>query len=412
MISVLVSAYAISPTKGSEPGMGWNWMTSIAKYCQVYVITEGEWRDEIENAMRDLPWGENIHMYYNPVSERIRRMCWNQGDWRFYHYYRKWQKKALHIAEEIMATHRIDILHQLNMVGFREPGFLWKIPSVPFVWGPIAGMDLTPLSMMGDEPLKNRLFEGVKYILNYLQIHFSFRVRKAIRRGGCVIVATKATRQVVTGWYGHRNVSFINETGTSGDPALHVAHDFNHKTLELLWVGKFSFRKNLRLALRTLSMLSDVDVHLTVAGSGTEAEEQAYRAYAGSVGVESRVSWLGNIPHDEMHALMSSSDLFFFTSINEATSTVVPEAISCNLPVVCFNLCGFGPLVGGKVGETVEVSTPELSATAFAEKIRYFSCHREELARYSDNCDNYKEALSWDGKARSVLSIYNSLINK
>jgi len=362
--------------------------------------------------VQQMPYRDNIHLYYCPVTEKIRRMCWNQGDWRFYHYYRKWQKKALHIAEEIMATHRIDILHQLNMVGFREPGFLWKIPSVPFVWGPIAGMDLTPLSMMGDEPLKNRLFEGVKYILNYLQIYYSFRVRKAIRRSSCVIVATKATRQVVTEWYGHKNVAFINETGTSGDTMLHIGHDFHRKTLELLWAGKFSFRKNLRLALRTLSMLGDVDVHLTVAGSGTPAEEEAYRAYAESVGVQERVTWLGNIPHEKMHNIMSSSDLLFFTSINDATSTVVPEAISCNLPVLCFNLCGFGPLVGDKVGETIEVSTPELSAKAFVEKIRNFSIHRELLASYSDKCDDYKESLSWDGKARTVLSIYNSLIKQ
>ena len=27
--------------------------------------------------------------YYNPVSKEIRKMCWNQGDWRFYKYYRE-----------------------------------------------------------------------------------------------------------------------------------------------------------------------------------------------------------------------------------------------------------------------------------------------------------------------------------
>lgn len=54
---------------------------------------------------------------YSPVSEEIRKMCWNQGDWRFYKYYRQWQWKtypdglfgggwfedeAFHEAEELL----------------------------------------------------------------------------------------------------------------------------------------------------------------------------------------------------------------------------------------------------------------------------------------------------------------------
>ena len=67
-------------------------------------------------------------------------MCWNQGDWRFYKYYKKWQWKTYLIAKEICAEVNIDVLHQLNMIGFREPGYLWKLSKengVPFVWGPI-----------------------------------------------------------------------------------------------------------------------------------------------------------------------------------------------------------------------------------------------------------------------------------
>ena len=86
----------------------------------------------------------NIHFYYNPLSPRIRQMCWNQGDWRFYWYYRKWQKRTLKIAEQIVSKHKIDIIHQLNMIGFREPGYLWELKDIPFVWGPIGGMELMP----------------------------------------------------------------------------------------------------------------------------------------------------------------------------------------------------------------------------------------------------------------------------
>src|SRR5438309_3060031 len=36
---VLVGAYAISPVRGSEPGMGWNLCQEIARYHDVTVVT-------------------------------------------------------------------------------------------------------------------------------------------------------------------------------------------------------------------------------------------------------------------------------------------------------------------------------------------------------------------------------------
>ena len=137
MFSILINAYACSPNMGSEPGMAWNWCVNLAKHCELHIITEGEFRDKIEAVLPTLPQGKNMHFYYNPVSDEIRRMCWNQGDWRFYKHYRKWQWKTYLMAKEIIKQHDIDIVHQLNMIGFREPGYLWKIEDKPFVWGPV-----------------------------------------------------------------------------------------------------------------------------------------------------------------------------------------------------------------------------------------------------------------------------------
>ena len=70
---------------GSEPGMAWNWCVNLAKYCELYIITEGEFRDNIELVVPTLPKGKNMHFYYNPIGgddaskcEKIRKMCWNQ----------------------------------------------------------------------------------------------------------------------------------------------------------------------------------------------------------------------------------------------------------------------------------------------------------------------------------------------
>ena len=91
MINVLINAYAVSPTWGSEPGMGWNWVSNLAKYCNLHIITEGEWKEEIEVAMNNLENADRLHFHYINVSPEIREMCWNQGTWKFYQYYREWR---------------------------------------------------------------------------------------------------------------------------------------------------------------------------------------------------------------------------------------------------------------------------------------------------------------------------------
>ena len=187
MLRILVSAYACSPEMGSEPGMAWNWCSNLAKYCTLYIITEGEFQDKINKTLSSLPQGKNMHFYYNPVPDEVRRMCWNQGDWRFYKYYRIWQWQTYEIAQNICQHTHIDILHQLNMIGFREPGYLWKIPNVPFVWGPIGGLKQFPTAYLKGCGLKIKLFNRIKNLINIAQIKYDKRVDEAFKKASLLI---------------------------------------------------------------------------------------------------------------------------------------------------------------------------------------------------------------------------------
>ena len=64
MHKVLINAYACNPDWGSEQGVGWHWSVELAKYCKVIVITEGEFKGNIERAMADLPQKDNLTFIY------------------------------------------------------------------------------------------------------------------------------------------------------------------------------------------------------------------------------------------------------------------------------------------------------------------------------------------------------------
>jgi glycosyltransferase involved in cell wall biosynthesis len=406
MLSILINAYACAPNMGSEPGMAWNWIINLAVYCKVYIITEGEWEVEIKEELIKLPQRNNIHFYYNPVPEKIRKMCKNQGDWRFYYYYRKWQKKVLTIAQEILTDNHIDIIHQLNMIGFREPGYLWKIPNIPYVWGPIGGMENIPVSYLENERKGKMLIIKIKNIINTFQAHYSKRVSIAINRADALVAAVKGVKDVIEVYY-HKKTILINETGCYiRDESLSKVI-VEKMTFDIIWVGKFDFRKQLGLALQTIAKLKNLNgLKFHIVGSGSKTDIFYYNLMADKLGIHDLCIWHGLIPNNKVQRLMRESDLLFFTSILEGTPHVVLEAIGNNLPVLCFNSCGQSTSVNESVGIKIEITSSSQSIDEFTEKVRYLYYNREILNKMSKACKQRQKELSWDSKAREMIDIY------
>ena len=420
MLNVLVNAYAVSPNWGSEPGMGWNWVSNLAKYCNLYVVTEGEWKVEIEDALKSHPYAANLHFFYLPVSERVRRMCWNQGDWRFYYHYRKWQKAALDLERIIISDcvrkstatgvhHDIDVVHHLNMIGFREPGYEWKIKDIPFVWGPIGGCELMPVNFLDGESLKFKFAVSVKNCLNRLQRKYQYRFRKALNRANGLSAATKGVWEFIRSYH-KKDIVLLNETGcyVKTLPTKAVKED----SLDILWVGKFDFRKQLGLALEIMGALKDCkNVKLHIVGSGSEAEVARYKQMTDKLQIGDKVVWHGKIPNADVHRLMRECDLFLFTSIMEGTPHVVLEAIQNALPVICFDICGQSGVVSDSVGIKIPLTTKRQAVRDFTDAISYLYSHRAIIRDLSENCAIRQKELSWDNKAVEMIGIYNNAIS-
>lgn len=435
MTEVVVTVYACRPNAGSEEGMGWNWVKNLGRHCRLHVINEGEWREEVEEALSQLDYRDNIRMYYLPVSEKVRRMCWNQGNWLFYFHYRRWQQRAYHKALEICEQYPVDLVHQLNFISFREPGYLWKIDRLPFVWGPVGGMENMPVKYIRGENWKIKLFVLVKNTLNTLQVNFQPRVRKAMRRASVVIASGKGIEHIVRSSFGRDPVT-INETGcyppefknvsasaqvvsdhfsaistipSVADPAVTGQQS---ETFSVLWVGKFDYRKQLGMALRTIAALKQLPgIRFHVAGTGSEADIARYRRLSDELGLQDITIWHGKLSNDRVHELMKQSQLLFFTSIMDATSTVVVEAIMNNLPVVCFNICGFGPIVDATVGRTIELSDPATSVTEFKHVIETLYRDRDLLHQLSNQCAaKSRGELAWPEKALKMKTLYDAIL--
>ena len=413
MLKVLINAYACSPGMGSEPGMAWNWVKNLAKFCELYIITEGEFREKIEAVVPTLEQGANMHFYYNPVSDKIRKMCWNQGDWRFYKYYRQWQWKTYHMAKDIWGKERIDVLHQLNMIGFREPGYLWKLSKengVPFVWGPIGGLKQFPTAYLKGAGLKMQLFMRLKNFLNIWQLKHEKRVDEALKTAKLLISSIPDSYRALKKYKGLESI-VIPETGCFLSDDISTAR-FDNEEFHIMWVGKFDFRKQLPLALQAVALAKNPKLKLDVYGSGSVGQVEMAKRMGEELEISQQVIWHGNQKNDVIMEAMRKAQLFFFTSVNEDTSTVVLEAVSNRLPVVCFNACGMSAVIDDSVGRKIALSHPSQSAHDFARILNEFEGNRTLLKHLSENCKQRQMEHSWEVKARKVMEEYKRIIVK
>jgi glycosyltransferase involved in cell wall biosynthesis len=412
-MNLLISAYACGPHMGSEPGMAWNWIKNLSDFHKIHLITSCDYQAALESWVYENELDQKIILYFNDIGEKGAKMGLNQGDWRFYYYYYKWHKKTLDIANEILNTHAIDIVHQLNMIGFREPGFFWKIDK-PSVWGPIGGLNFIPYSFLKNEKSRDKYVILLKNFLNYLQIKYSSRVHKALTKNDVVIGAVKNSQEAVKK-YKNIDIPVLNETGASPFETNVLLTDTRYDTDEfnILWVGKAMFRKQLSLAFKIIHELKDLD-KLKFHVVGIDENDTEYRVFQSQIktlGIQNNVIWHGKISHRNVNEMMLKYQLFLFTSIDEGTPHVVLEAISNHLPIVCFDTCGQGECVNEKIGIKITLSNPENAVKEFAENILYLYNDRIKLKEFSKNCYERAHELSWRSKTNQMNLYYKQAID-
>ena len=408
-LKVLISAYACGPKWGSEVGMGWNWVVALSNYCQLTIVTEFGFKAEIESIMDSLNLRHRPKFYFIDVGYKARQYFWKQGDWRFYRYYKKWQKEAYTHAKRLTSKERFHVIHQLNMIGFREPGYLWRL-GLPSVWGPIGGHAQMPWRYMLLSGLKPAVYYSLRNILNVIQMRTSRRVSKAMEKFDLLIAATKNDERAIRKLH-KRIVTVITETGTtiSNFERKACKPRADNEPVRLVWSGILQARKALPILLHALAQLpGGVSTRLDIVGDGERRKK--WQSLAANLGIDNICTWHGRVPHSDALNIMRHSDVFAFTSLLEATSTVVIEALSLGLPVICHDTCGFGTLINNSCGIKVPVVSPSYSIKAFRGAIVRLFNDRVFLNELSLNALSMRRAITWDQKAFQVANMYRDIV--
>ncbi|MDB5295181.1 MAG: hypothetical protein JWO31_1164 [Phycisphaerales bacterium] len=424
-LRVLVGAYAVSPARGSEPGTGWGMCRALADLHDVTVLCatgapgpeHSIFRDEVEAhlAARGGPIpGLTLHYVPRPPLSR-----WVQKEKELYrrtlYYagYKAWQKAALAEARRLHAARPFDVVHQLNMTGFREPGYLWRLDA-PFVWGPIGGGANIPAAYFPLMGWVDRAFYAVRNVSNEVQKRLARRPRQAARRAGQLWTIGHQTQDMVGRLWGLRSDPML-ETGIDPRPDAVVRRRDPAGPLKVVWSGLHIGRKALPLLLHAVKALADdaggaagAGVDVTVLGGGPLTGD--WQRLSVSLGLADRVRFAGKLPHADALAAVRGADVLAFTSVQEGTPNAVLEALALGVPVVCHDACGMGVAVTPECGIKVPMTGVPASVAGFAAALRRLRDEPDLLGRLSAGAVRRTADLVWPTKAAEVDAAYRRVV--
>lgn len=420
---VLVGAYAASPDRGSEPGLGWNITRALAAYHDVTLLCSpgmpgpehSAFKDEIETWLRangPVP-GLTIRYVDRP---RWSDLCQREREiYRFtlyYSGYAAWQRAAYRTAARMHMDWPFEAAHHLNIMGFREPGYLWKLP-VPFFWGPVAGAPNIPASFFPLMGRRDQLSYGLRNVINEWQKRTRLRCRKAAARASRIWVVGEENRRMVRELWSQDKAHPLLETGAGVRPGAVAKTRDRDGSLRVVWSGVHIGRKCLPVLLHALAKLQSSGnaprVEVTILGSGLQTE--SWRALAKSLGIESLLRWTGRVPLEQALAEMAKADVLVTTSVQEATSLVVSEAISFGLPVVCHDACGMAVAITDACGIKVPLVDPRTSTDGFAAALRRLTEEQGLLEKLSAGALRRAAELTWDSIGRTIATGYHEVLS-
>lgn len=401
-LKVLLGCYACDPGYGSEPGMGWNFVSNIAKYHDVHAIVEkGEFEETLTRFAAEHPEAvQNITFHFVPRSHHnTLRKIWPPS---YYWFYRAWHRKAYKLAVELDKKENFDIVHQVTISGFREPGFLWKLGK-PFIWGPLGGFTDTPWCLLRCLGFSGAIHFGIRNIINGIQKRWGRSARAAARHSAAILTSTTKAVEEIRRFWG-REAVLMNEVGfeTGHQQACSPPHE-NGTPLRICWAGEHIPRKALDLLLQALPLCKEkMELHVLSKGPRMEAWKKLTR----KLGLDDIVTFHGFVPREEAFRIMSSSHVFCITSVREDTSTVVFEAFRYGLPIIALDHCGFSTVIDETCGIKIPIQSHKQVISDYARHLDFLASHEDERQRLSAGAQSRCHLFTWENKMDTLNTLY------
>jgi len=407
-LRVLISAYACEPGKGSEAGVGWNWVCQAARFHDVWAITREKNRAAIESSLATEPLPSVHWVYYDPPG--LARL--GRKTPRGYDYYFLWQLGAYLVAKKLHREVGFDLVHHATLVNYWAPCFLSLLP-LAFVWGPVGGGESAPRSFWRSFSLRGKAYELLRDLARSLAQLGPF-VRLTARRATVGLATTPQTEKRLRA-LGCRNVLVHPAVGLASEEirALSAFPLRQSDPFRLFSIGDLLHLKGFDLGLRAFARFQArfPATEYWIIGDGPERKRLEKLAH--NLGLAGKVRFWGTIPRTEVLEKLADCDVLVHPSLHDSGGWVCLEAMAAGRPVICLDL-------GGPALEVTEETGIKIPAISPSQVIADLSLAMEELARDPARRARLGQAgrervsrlYNWEEKGKYLVDLYDQAVSE
>jgi glycosyltransferase involved in cell wall biosynthesis len=404
--TIIATCYAINPFKGSEDGMGWNFIIQIARFNKVFAVTRENNQTAIEKFMIENPSEDykNITFLYFDLPYWMR--FWKKGGRGAMLYYYMWQRGIVSFIKKQNLT--FDIAHNVNFHNDWTPSFLHKL-NKPMVWGPIGHHPIIPSQYLKLYSIKYFIKDRATWLVKKLFWNLSFSLTKTVKNANHILCMNTGVRAVLD----LKSASFSIQPSVATEDFLD-SKIIKKEGFKVISVGRFVPLKGFDLTLNafikfiySLSIEDRRNCKLTLVGSGPE--KAFYQKIIVDNNVEQYVEIIEWIDRQELMKLYKQSAIFLFPS-HEGAGMVVAEAMSFGLPVICLNNEGPGEFINTNCGFAVPQLDYNNTVSELKESLQKLFFDSDLLFKLSLGArKQFEEKFAWNSRGEQLRTIYNKL---
>ena len=404
---ILISAYGCEPGKGSEQGVGWNWVLQLARLKEVIVITRSNNREDIEAELPEELVGSIRFVYYDlPASLRQ----FKRKERGLYLYYLMWQWGAYRLAREEIADRPVSLAMHLTFGSIWLPTFMHRLP-VPFIWGPLGGGEAVPWALIGSLPMKSRAIQYLRFLL-IASLPLNTLFFGAARKAKVILTRTEDTARVIPKKFRSKTRTIL-ETAAAEDwfdsPQAHHKCT-NAEPVRAIYTGRLVAFKNLDLAIRAVAIARarGLDVQFLIVGEGPL--EKSLSQLVAQMGITDAVTFAGRQTQKGVFRLLSESDVYLFPSLREGGPWSLMEAMAVGLPSICVRTSGMAVIVEPSCAQMIEPTCPAEMIEAFADALCDLGTKPELRREMGSNArKRLKQEFRWEQKGAFMKTLLDDL---
>ena len=404
--NIFISAFAAHPRKGSEFAVGWNVPLEIAKNSsyQVFVFIgtfNGDGFGNFKGLDNELI-PNNLHfvkVYPDHIINFFNFFNDLGFGFSFYFALKRWNYLVYLKARELSNTYPPYVTHQLGPIGFREPGFLYKL-NATHVWGPIGGCQF--INLAGLKAKDFYYFHCLlKNTINSFQSK-SARIKKAFKKTNKFIFANNENYQSFNKYLNnHSKFMILSESASKIVDDKFEFKNLNNK-LNCLFVGNLISRKNVFFLLDLFHSLDSDIFFLTIIGSGSH-HERLFN-YCKKYNIKN-ILFVGKINHVEIDYYYSKSDLLLLPSHSEGNPNVIWESFANYTPVISFNKNGMSNTIFNK-GFLIEDIDYQVNLANWKNCLEMVSFNKSILHNFQLNILKDRNNTTWSHNSKKILEFY------